>query len=828
MPGARKINTQCLYFTERLTKAMREILEYPLTVVEAPMGYGKTTAVREAFCRDGITPLWFHVFANDPEGFWNGFSELVGELDIGCGESLIQLGFPYDAVSTNEALKLISRIKLSEPSVIVIDDYHHLDNAELNTFFEFFSEAGAPGLHIILTARYTKFQRLDELKLKKSLNHITNEAFALHPPEIAEYFKACGIRLSGQQALSLYEMTEGWISALYLFLLEYVSEGSFSSSESIYRLLEKAVYVPMPEETKSLLLSVCIFDGFMLKQAEYVWDGGSAERILSELTDSNLFVAYDSKSKMYYVHSIFTDFLREAFDKKDAAAKGNIYRRAAEWYRQARGFSEARKYCFLSGDFDGLLTALEEDDVIDYSPHDKDVLKKYMDACPMEVKARHPFALLKFAVPLFAHNEMALAGQIYAELSGFIRSNETLGTEERNRLQGMLELHLCVASFNDLEKMTVHQNEAWALLGQPAEIFSRKIHWTFGSPSVLYLYYRESVSLKAHTEALIENLPLYSLLMNGHGAGGGYVMEAECYFNAGDFDSTEIALQKAELTAKAAEESNILLCCEFLRVRLDFLRGDHASLFEILKKMRENMADRKLYNYLHTVELCEGFVYAWLGQKDKLPQLLLKADPATLHVGFPALGMFHILAGRAMLIQGEYLKLIGSGDYFIRTASIFPNLIGIIYINILLAAANHMARRHEDALACLRRALDIALPDVLYMPFVENCDYIEPLLRELSGDHAYREGIEKILGLFEVFHSGKERILAELSPANPLLSNRELEIARLAAEGLTNMEIGEQLYISENTVKSALKSVYAKLLVNDRRSLKQALTPNKN
>ena len=58
MPRSRQINTQSLYFTERLTWAMGDIMKHPLTVVEAPMGYGKTTAVREAVGRAGIMPHW--------------------------------------------------------------------------------------------------------------------------------------------------------------------------------------------------------------------------------------------------------------------------------------------------------------------------------------------------------------------------------------------------------------------------------------------------------------------------------------------------------------------------------------------------------------------------------------------------------------------------------------------------------------------------------------------------------------------------------------------------------------------------------------------------
>jgi len=44
----KKPNTRSLYFSERITKAIRQVSDYPLTIVEAPMGYGKTTAVWES------------------------------------------------------------------------------------------------------------------------------------------------------------------------------------------------------------------------------------------------------------------------------------------------------------------------------------------------------------------------------------------------------------------------------------------------------------------------------------------------------------------------------------------------------------------------------------------------------------------------------------------------------------------------------------------------------------------------------------------------------------------------------------------------------------
>lgn len=825
MPRSKTINTQCLYFTERLTRAMGDLMEYPLTIVEAPMGYGKTTAVREAVGRAGITPHWLHVFTDDTDGFWNGFAELIGELDSGCGESLVQLGFPSDAVSMNEAVKLISRVKLSTPAVIVIDDYHHLDSIELNTFFELMSEGEPSGLHIVLTARYAKFKRLEELKLKKRMHHIDSDTFALKPQEIADYFKTCGIPLSGEQAMRLYGMTDGWISALYLFLLEYVSNGSFTNSESIYRLFEKAVFATMPEETKNLLLTVCIFDGFTLKQAESICGESDPERILTELTDSNLFVTYDRRSRMYYIHSIFTNFLREQFEQKDAPVKTEVYRRAAGWYRQARDFSEARKYFFLAGDFDGLLTALEEDHANDYSPYDKDALKSYMAACPEEVRARHPYALLIYAMHLFVHKELALFHNVCEEVGNNINADRGMVPDLRNRLLGELELLLSFAEFNDLKKMSERHKKAWELLNQPTSIYDTGTNWTFGSPSVLSLYYRESGMLEAHIQDIKEGLPYYYRLTNGHGSGAEYAMEAESLFNQGDFENAEISAQKAMLKAQSGQDDNIVYSALYLQILIAFMKGDLSGVMKRINEMHEAMSKRNEYHFIHMVEICEGCIYAYLDQTDKIPERLLEVDLSNpLRLRFPAFSFFTVMYGRVLLIRGEYLKLIGSAEHFISISSVFSNLLGYIYTYIYLAAAYRKIFREEEALSNLKKALEIAMPDTQYMLFAENCDFIEPLLKKIAAEGSFREDIAKILALYQIFKSSKEQMIRDyFAKEKPSLTERELEIARLAASGITNSEIGKQLFISANTVKMAMKSIYTKLSINNRTHLQQYL-----
>jgi LuxR family maltose regulon positive regulatory protein len=189
---------------------------------------------------------------------------------------------------------------------------------------------------------------------------------------------------------------------------------------------------------------------------------------------------------------------------------------------------------------------------------------------------------------------------------------------------------------------------------------------------------------------------------------------------------------------------------------------------------------------------------------------------------FPALVFYYVMYGRVLLISGDYEKLIGSADHFFSVSSVYPNLMGYVYTHIYLAAAYGKLSREQEARANLIQALEIAMPDKQYMLFVENCDYIAPLLRTLSSRGLFTEDIERILILYETYARSKEEIIRMyFSGSGPSLTEREMDVSRLVAEGLTNREIAQRLYISINTVKALLKTIYSKLSINNRIRLKQ-------
>lgn len=332
MLNAKSQNVKGLHFPDRITYAIGEIPDYPLTIIEAPMGYGKTTAVRECMKSQETNIYWQRVFGSSKNEFWTGFCGMFREFDTECFNSLAQLGFPSDSLSRQEALNIIEAIDFPKKTVLVIDDYHVAECSETNTLIEYLVRNEIPDLNIVLTVRYMNFQNLDELKLKGYLKHITKETFEFGTNEIKLYYKSCGINLKESQADKLYAVTEGWISALYLMMLNFIDEGSFSNTSNIYKLVENTLYLPLSDEIKEFFQVICLFDSFTLEQAIHMWQKENADILLLEITKKNALMTYDEKTRTYQMHNIFTKLLKEIFDSRRENDKKQTYQRIAHWY----------------------------------------------------------------------------------------------------------------------------------------------------------------------------------------------------------------------------------------------------------------------------------------------------------------------------------------------------------------------------------------------------------------------------------------------------------------------------------------------------------------
>jgi LuxR family maltose regulon positive regulatory protein len=212
-----------------------------------------------------------------------------------------------------------------------------------------------------------------------------------------------------------------------------------------------------------------------------------------------------------------------------------------------------------------------------------------------------------------------------------------------------------------------------------------------------------------------------------------------------------------------------------------------------------------------------------LKQDDKIPNWIFEYEYPK-HMHFLSIGYANIVYGKALLLKKENLKVLGLADAFHRQSGIFPNLLGNLYTYIYSSIAAFKLNRIDESKTALKNAFDIAMPDNLIMPFVENGIDVISAFELLKSEKAYANFIQKIQNTYEVYRQSVENIISEnfIETARNL-TFRERQIALLAIDGMHNSQIAEVLKLSPNTVKAEMKSVFRKLGINSRALLKSEM-----
>ena len=357
-----------------------------------------------------------------------------------------------------------------------------------------------------------------------------------------------------------------------------------------------------------------------------------------------------------------------------------------------------------------------------------------------------------------------------------------------------------------------------------SRIYVGNLPWAVGVPSVISVYWNKSGGLQKALEAMDECLPFYTQLAGGHGAGGEFLMRAEACLARGDDAGAEILCHKTLYTAGNAGQTSNQICAELVLARIGILRGDEAAYSAARRNIARQMQEARQTALTRLGELCLAHLDMSLGRTDGLPEWL--RDTQAIKRTFYAITQPHavMLHSRMLLLEKRFPALYALTDSAIKTVRAMHYPLLETHHLIFLALAGLERGQGGEAAGHLRQALAIALPDMVYSPFAEHSEALVPLLEDLKGEFDGGRMAECI-ALCRRWSAGRAAVLRESLGGSPPfgLSAREYEIARLAAQGLSNQEIAERFFVSINTVKTHLKAVYRKSGASSRPALKKML-----
>ena len=125
------------------------------------------------------------------------------------------------------------------------------------------------------------------------------------------------------------------------------------------------------------------------------------------------------------------------------------------------------------------------------------------------------------------------------------------------------------------------------------------------------------------------------------------------------------------------------------------------------------------------------------------------------------------------------------------------------------------AETPDEALTFLSEALRLGQPEGFIRTFVDEGRLLKPLLRIALAQGVTSEYTAKLLNVIEA-EERQRRSRSGEGTTSSLLSEREVEILRLVANGLTNRQIADRLFISLGTAKRHVHNIFEKLDAGDR------------
>jgi LuxR family maltose regulon positive regulatory protein len=387
-----------LVVRESLIAALSEGLSRPLTLVYGPAGSGKTMLVAQ--WAESVTqerPIaWLSLEAddNDPARFWMYVIEALRSVVPGIGEtSVAMLRAPGVNLAVEALPALINELAdCSEQFVLVLDDYHSIEDERIHGGMASLIEHLPTRLRIVLTSRAEPPLRVGTLRARAQLNEIDAEQLRFSLSEAESMLNDVhGLELTADTVTRLHDRTEGWAAGLYLAVLSMRGRedassfvASFTGSDRRVTDYLAAELLGEQRETElDFLLHTSVLDRFCAPLCDAVTGAQDSRAMLDRIERANYFlIPLDPSHEWYRYHHLFGELLRHELERRAPRRAAELHGRAGRWFLDAGMVSEAIGHLTAAGELDAASELIETHWLAFTNAGQRQTVARWMDQLP--------------------------------------------------------------------------------------------------------------------------------------------------------------------------------------------------------------------------------------------------------------------------------------------------------------------------------------------------------------------------------------------------------------------------------------------------------------
>ena len=812
----------------RLNKLLEGALDYPLVLVCAGSGYGKTHAVSSFLQHFEATATWLQLSERDniATRFWESYSNTVALSLPATGARLKKIGFPDTEEAFAQYMAAMGEVAaLPGKHIRVFDDVHLLHDPAVLHFFEQAASMIPHNVTLLLISRTIPEINLIGMMMRELVFTIDEDTLCFTEEEVAEYFSQLKLTVSRQDIRHIRDDTQGWAFAINLIGRSLGKEQRYERSaleatkKNIFRLIDAEVSLTASPALWRFLLRLSLIDHLA---ASLIKSLAKDEALITQMESLNAYIRYDYRLDTYLIHHLFLDFLRSNQGILTDAEKHETYQEAGLWCEANGYYMDALSYFEKSGDY-GAITRIIATFNIQMPPDVARYALEIFDSAPEEVKAGNPIfpglhIRLKTNLGQFTEETVALARSYAQDLEARPDSVEkfrALSILYSN--WGILRMFMC--TYDDAYDFDV----SFKKMG---ENFAKSPFKTIGAFNIIPIIAWASPvgtdragAIEECIGAITRSIPDVSTMGDGCFVGLDDLAWGELRFYQGSFDEAEQFLKRAVEKAFACDQYVTCNRAMVYLMQIALFRGDFASASRQLQAMEGLLSERDHGVRYMMYDIACGFYYLALGQPEQVPEWLKGDYSPYTHPAF-----LESYANRAKVLYRyqtqQYSELLAFAENALGRQMV---LFGRIGLKVLEALSLYQQKQRAAAVNALTEAYFLAESNQIVVPFIQYVKDMRTLssaaLKE-SGCPIPKEWLENINRKASALAKRKAHVVSEYRAANRLttgidLSKREVKILKDLSHGLSRSEIAVSQNLSVNTVKMVVASIYEKLQVEN-------------